>query len=161
MATTANAGPLQQPNNLRVIKGRGKREDGKDTDSGGRPIEPTPEFFRGLPEKPVELSPDAEWLWDQVVALMESVGVLKPLDAAALEAACENFARWREAVRMRRELGLLNKNAQGVVESPWVKIEVAASREFRAWCAEFGSTPAAERNLQVESLGNDDDNPFG
>lgn len=161
MATAANAGGAKAPPGLRLVTGRGKRLDGKDTDSGGRPIDPTPEFFRGDPTKPSEMSPDAGWLWDQVVTLMATVGVLKPLDAAALEAACENFARWREAVRFRREHGILGKNSQGTVAAPWIGIEERASREFRAWCAEFGITPAAERNLKQESLGSSEDNPFG
>lgn len=161
MAATANAGGAKLPPHLRVIAGRGKRLDGQDTDSGGRPVSPSPEFYRGAPRRPDQLSDDAGWLWDQVVNLMATVGILKPLDAAALEAACENFARWREAVRFRREHGILAKNSQGTVAAPWIGIEERASREFRAWCAEFGITPAAERNLRQESLGDAEDNPFG
>lgn len=162
MAATANAGGAKIPNHLRILNGRGTRADGLETDSGGRPIQPGPEFARALPEKPAELSPDAGWLWDRVIDQMKDIGLLKPIDAAALEAACETFARYREAVRLRRENALLGKNSQGVVAAPWIGIEERASKEFRAWCAEFGITPAAERNL-VGMDGHDDgkkDNPF-
>ena len=147
MAATANAGGAKMPPGLRLIGGRGTRKDGLETDSGGRPIQPGPEFTRAAPSKPAELSADAEWLWDRVIEQMTTVGLLKPIDAAALEALCETFARWREAVRFRRDHALLGKNSQGTVAAPWIGIEERASKEVRAWCAEFGITPAAERNL--------------
>lgn len=87
--------------------------------------------------------------------------MLKPIDGPSLEVMCQTFARWRDAVRQREERGALNENSQGVVTAPWVGIEERASKEFRAWCAEYGITPAAEKNLRAESGSNDDDgNPF-
>src|SRR5690606_5532312 len=118
-------------------------------------------FTRELPSKPAVLSADAEGLWDQVLEQMKTVGVLKPLDAASLEIACETFARWREAVRWRKDHALLAKNSQGTVAAPWIGIEERASKDFRAWAAEFGFTPASEKNL-VNGDGKDggEDNPF-
>lgn len=162
MAATANAGRKGMPPNLRVLNGRGKNKDGLDTDSAGVAIQPGPNFTRGLLDKPAELSPDADWLWDRVIDQMNTVGLLKPIDAAALEALCETFARYREAVRFRREHALLAKYAKNTVAAPWIGIEERASKEFRAWCAEFGITPAAERNLvgQEATNGSSDGNPF-
>lgn len=166
------------------------RSEGKD--SAGRPVEEPPPFARKVPDKPDRLSADASWLWDQVIKHMETVGVLKPLDAAGLEVACETFARWREAVRMRQAVprpvedwtpdpdskvpadqqkrpltpgGLLADNSQGRVTAPWIGIEERASRDFRTWCAEFGFTPAAEKNLVSGASGSGGmpgggDNPF-
>lgn len=103
-------------------------------------------------------------MWDQVVKQMTSIGLLKPLDGPGLEVACETFARWRDAVRMRKEHGPLAENSQGRVAAPWVGIEERASREFRLWCAEFGFTPAAEKALAGEVAGGGPDaagdNPF-
>lgn len=140
---------------LKLLTGRSEG-----TDSGGRKVEPEIPFDRGRPEKPAELSPDADWLWDQVIAQLDTVGLLKPLDAPALEVACETFARWREAVRMRRGDGLLAENSQGRVSAPWIGIEERASKEFRSWCAEFGFTPAAEKNLPGGDGNDHDENPF-
>lgn len=150
------------PAALRLINGRGVRKDGLETDSGGRPIDPGPAFVRADPAKPSNLSEDASWLWDQVVEHMRTVGLLKPLDAPALEVACETFARWREAVRFRKDRALLAKNSQGLVTAPWIGIEERASKDFRAWCAEFGFTPAAERNLASREAvpGDGESNPF-
>lgn len=156
MATTANTGRTAKPRQLKLLAGR---SEGKD--SAGRPVPEAPEFPRGIPDKPEGLSPDAAWLWDQVVEQMAGPGLLKPLDGSSLEVLCETFARWREAVRFRQERQLLSKNSQGVVAAPWVGIEERAGRDFRAWCAEYGLTPAAEKNLASgDGPGGDHDNPF-
>lgn len=157
MVAAANAGRKAAPPGLRLLTGRG---EGKD--SAGRPIPETPKFDRVVAlEKPADLSPDAAWLWDRVVDQMGGMGLLKPIDAPSLEVLCETFARWRDAVRKRKDAGMLGRNSQGIVTAPWVGIEERASKEFRAWCAEYGITPAAEKNLAGAGDGNDDgDNPF-
>ena len=162
MATPAASKRRAAPAALRVVGGRGVRKDGLETDSGGRPVEKGPAFVRAAPDKPDHLSADAAWLWDQVVEQLSTIGLLKPLDGAALEVACETFARWRDARRMRRQEGLLSTNSQGLVTAPWVGVEERASREFRAWAAEFGFTPAAEKVLSggADDGGGDLENPF-
>lgn len=160
MAKNAAMGRKGAPPALKLLKG-----DGKGHDSGGRKVEEPVPFGRALPTKPSQMSPDAAWLWDQVIEQMKTVGVLKPLDAAGLEVACETFARWREAVRFRQEHAILAKNSQGTVAAPWVGIEERAGRDFRTWCAEFGFTPAAEKNLIADTSGNGGlpggaDNPY-
>lgn len=161
MAGTANAGRKARPPHLRLVEGRGPGRDGQPRDSGGRPLPDTPSFEREAPGRPGHLKGDAAWLWDQVVEQMTSRGLLKPIDGPSLEVMCQTFARWRDAVRQRENHGALGKNSQGVVTAPWVGIEERASKEFRAWCAEYGITPAAEKNLRTEAAGGDDDgNPF-
>jgi P27 family predicted phage terminase small subunit len=156
MTRSAAVGRPGKHPNLKLLDGRSPG-----TDSGGREVPAPPPFQRGLPVKPESLSPDAAWLWDQVITQMETTGILKPLDAPSLEVACETFARWREAVRFRQERALLGHNSQGIVAAPWVGIEERASRDFRAWCSEFGFTPAAENNLSEGGTGaGGDANPF-
>jgi len=151
------------PPNLRIVGGRGTRKDGLDTDSGGRPIEPGPDLARGLPKKPdeIRMDEDANWLWDGVIDQMGKQQLLKPIDGAALEVLCHTFARYRAAVRMRHARDMVHENSQGNVTAPWVGIEERASKDFRAWCAEFGITPAAERNLVGKDGPSDGaENPF-
>lgn len=178
-ASTAARGPRSKHPVLKLMENTGRKEG---HDAAGRPIPEVPAFSRKLPEKPAVLSPDAEWMWDKVIEQMGTVGVLKPLDGPALEVICETFARWRQAVRIRqmpaetapgfedeadpskRKVtpgGLLNVNSQGVVAGAWIGIEERAGRDFRAWCAEFGLTPAAEKNLaEAPELTSGSDNPF-
>lgn len=161
MTVNSNMGRKAAPPNLRVLGGQGTRKDGLDTDSGGRPILPGPDFARAAPTKPAHITGDAEWLWDQVIEQLTTVGLLKPIDGPSLEVMAETFARWRDAVRQRNKHGAIGKNSQGVVAAPWVGIEERASREFRAWCAEYGITPAAENHLKAQSgAGNGTDGIF-
>jgi P27 family predicted phage terminase small subunit len=142
MAATASNGRKAAPRNLRLLNGTAPGKD-----SGGRVVEPEVPFVRGPLIKPEVLSYDASWLWDLVIEQMETIGLLKPLDAASLEIACETFAMWRDAVRTRRTHGSLHKSPQGVLKAPWVTIEREFGSEFRSWCAEYGLTPAAESKL--------------
>lgn len=156
-AASAARGRKAVPRNLKLLQGTASGKD-----SGGRTVPPEIPFKRGPLVKPAELSKDASWLWDQVIEQMATVGLLKPLDAASLEMTCEVFARWRCAVRERELRGLFSTNVGGAeVIGPWVRIESEAARDFRVWCAEYGLTPAAEKNLRS---GDDDDglkdNPF-
>lgn len=157
MAATANAGRKSKPAGLKLVEGRGSGRD-----SGGRNVKQPPAFRRIPPARPDDLSADAVELWDQIVVELPRLDLLKELDGAALRVGCETYARWREAVRMRQESGLLATNSQGRVTAPWIGIEERASKEFRAWCAEFGLTPAAEMKLATGADGGaEDDDPFG
>lgn len=143
----ANAGRKARPAHLKLLDGRGNG-----TDSGGRAVPEPPPFERGLPVKPDDLSPIASEMWDRIVAALPKANLLKPLDAFALQVGCETFARWYDAKRLRLaqpNSGLLAKTSQGMGVSPLVRVESEASREFRAWCAEFGLTPAAEVKLSA------------
>lgn len=131
----------------------------QDAEAGTEASSPLAGSPAGAPVKPEGMSADASELWDLVVSQMATTGLLRPLSGPALEVACETFAQWREAVRMRRERGLTAVGSQGVGVGPWVRIEQQAGKEFRAWCAEYGITPAAERKLAVESSA-DDSNPY-
>lgn len=162
-ATTARAGTAARsgknavPRELKLLSGTGGR------DAGNRLIPPEVPFRQGPMTKPEGLSEDGSWMWDRVVEQMETIGLLKPIDEAALFAACENFAAFREAVRWRQQHGLVNKGSQGLSMAPWLNAQIAAGREFRNWCAEFGMTPAAKKNLVAESGATDGlgENPFG
>ena len=161
MATSspsASRGRKQVPRNLKLLHGVAPGKD-----SGGRVVPPEVPFRRGPLEKPAGLSPDAAWLWDRVVEHMESIGLLKPLDAASLRIMCERYALLCGAIRRRQEDGLTVVTSRGEVMAPWVRVENDVSRDFRSWCAEYGLTPAAEKNLRGATDSgflSDDNNPF-
>lgn len=146
----ANLGRKPKPRALKIVEGNPSK----------RPIEDEVNFTRGEPAKPEDLSEDASWLWDQIIEQMRGVGLLKPLDAPSLEILCETYARWKEAAKMRKEKSILSNNSQGLVSAPWIGIEERAGKEFRAWCAEYGLTPAAERNLAPDEAQGELGNPF-
>lgn len=131
----------------------------QDLEAGAEASRPLAGSPAGVPTKAEGLSADASEMWDLVVSQMATTGLLRPLSGPALEVACETYAQWREAVRMRRERGLTSVGSQGVGVGPWVRIEQQAGKEFRGWAAEYGITPAGERKLAVETSA-DDSNPY-
>lgn len=175
----ANAGRKGKPAGLRLIEGRGGGRD-----SGGREVKPSPGFTRLPPVKPQDMTPKAAEMWDTLIDELQRLQVTKPIDSPALEMACETYSRWHAARQMRIDAsartvtfkaeggdlvtmtldsdgaGLLGRNSQGWTTAPWVGVEERAVKEFRAWCSEFGLTPAAESKI---GGGGDDgaDNPFG
>lgn len=146
MATSspsASRGRKQVPRNLKLLQGIAPGKD-----SGGRVIPSEIPFKRGPLEKPPHLSPEASWLWDRVNEQLGTIGLLKPLDAASLKIMCERYALLCAAIRRRQEDGLTVVTSRGEVMAPWVRVENDVSRDFRSWCAEYGLTPAAEKNLR-------------
>lgn len=150
-------GTKPAPVSLQLLKGKG---DGKD--SGGREIKHPPKFKREAPAKPDTLSDLAACMWDQIVEELEGLDVLKRIDGPALAMACETYAAWHDARDLRIARGLTTSGSTGqLTTAPWVTIERAAAKDFRAWCSEFGLTPSAEMRLAKGSDdGADEDNPF-
>lgn len=149
------AGRKPRPTNLRLLNGRHAG-----VDSGGRKVEPGPEFRRLPPLKPMELSPEADEHWDLVVEELGRLELTKPLDAGALASACEAWGRFARAQRLLN--GLLDEQLYeaGKRHPAFVTVE-AASREYRAWASEFGLTPSAEGRIAPRKESGGEDNPFG
>jgi P27 family predicted phage terminase small subunit len=144
-------GTKPRPAGLKILEGRGHGRD-----SGGRPVKEPPGFARVAPTKPDDLPPDASALWDRIIAAYASMGLLKEVDGAALEVTCVTFARWRDAYRQRLENGATVMTPTGEKRAPWVLTEEAASKEFRAWAAEFALTPSAEARLAPTPAADDE-----
>ena len=152
------ASPKPLPAALKLVEGKAPGRD-----SGGRPVKDVPGFKRIAPDPPEWMPDEAKAEWWRVVDELSRLEILKPIDRAALSAYC---LTWDRLVTAQRELNLnnsvLGRNSQGVCRHPAVAVIEAASKELRAWAAEFGLTPSAESRLVKSEGGNDggDDNPF-
>lgn len=152
------AAPKPRPAGLKLIEGRGNGRD-----SGGRPVKQVPGFVRLPPEAPEWLPAEARAEWERVVPELSRLQLTKPVDRAALTAYC---LTWDRLVRAQRTLeddggSVLSRNSQGVVRHPAVAVIEAASKDLRAWCAEFGFTPSAEQKVAgKDSDDGDEENPF-
>ena len=149
------ASPKPKPSHLKLIEGRGNGRD-----SGGRLVKSPPKFKRLPPTAPEWLPDEAAAEWERVVPELARLELLKPVDRASLTAYCLTWDRLVEAQRLASADGLLATNSQGLVRAPWVAIIEAASKELRAWAAEFGFTPSAENKLAVKESGDDEEDPF-
>lgn len=151
------ASPKPRPAGLKILEGRGNGRD-----SGGREIKATPGFTRLPPEPPEFLAGRAREMWDQVVAELQRLQLLKPIDQAALTAMCLTWERLCAAQAIVKREGLVLDGKNGPVKNPAVLIVESAGKELRAWSAEFGLTPSAESRLgSLVPDDDDDDNPFG
>lgn len=173
------ASPKPKPAHLKLIEGRGNGRD-----SGGRKVADAPKFRRLPPEAPDWLPDEARAEWERVVPELSRIELLKPIDRAALTAYCLTWQRLVDAQKLITENqiveveaikndagevvdvvtlnghGLLGKNSQGITRAPWIAIIEAASKDLRAWAAEFGLTPSAENKLSVQEAGDGEEDPF-
>src|SRR5262245_6267996 len=140
---------------LKVLKGR---RPGKD--SGGRTIKTAPKFKRVAPEPPSWLSREAKAEWRRVAPELTRLDLVKAEDRAALATYCETWSQFVEATRYVHEHGLTFEARQGTIARPEVAIARTAGRELRAWCKEFGLTPAAENSLAFEEPDGGDGDAF-
>jgi len=118
-----------------------------------------------------------------VVPELARLELTKPVDRAALTAYVLTWQRLVDASKLVSEhqdftyvirgkdgevidseridgYGLLGQNSQGIVRAPWVAIIEAASKDLRAWCAEFGFTPSAEAKLSVQEADHGEEDIF-
>lgn len=150
--------PKPRPTVLKLIEGRGAGRD-----SGGRPVKQTPGFTRLAPSMPSWLPAEAKAEWKRVVAELQRLELLKPVDRAALTAYCLAWDRLFNAQKVIKEKGPTYQDAFGNPRKrPEVLIAEAASKELRAWAGEFGLTPSAEQRVGKLGAGDgeEDDNPF-
>lgn len=155
--------PKPRPASLRLLNGRHAG-----VDSGGRKVEPGPEFRRLLPLKPMELSPLAAEHWDLIVEELARLELTKPIDAGALSVTCETWARFAAAQAAINRDGIIVEVEMSRGDVTWtehrphpaLRIVEAASREYRAWCSEFGLTPSAESRVISRGVKSEGENPF-
>lgn len=139
------SGPTKLPPHLKAISGR--REG---FDSGGRPIETTPEFERKPPPMPDDLDDFGQDMWAKVTACLAGVDLLREIDEFALRVLCETYSRWRMAVEIRKDRGLLDKGIQNKdVKAGWVIVEEKAADQVRFLLREFGLTLSSEGAIGI------------
>lgn len=171
------ASPKPRPVALKLLEGS---RSGRD--SGGRKVAAVPLFKRLPPDAPEWLPDEAAAEWERVVPELARLELTKPVDRAALTAYVLTWQRLVDASKLMKAnqtyqleekvdgdvvgtetvegFGLLSTNSQGVVRAPWIAIIEAASKDLRAWCAEFGFTPSAESKLSVQEADHGEEDIF-
>ncbi len=145
-------GPRPKPTPLRLIEGNRGHQKLNKNEPKPAPIAPT---------CPVALSGAAKREWRRIAPELERLGLLTRVDRAALAAYCEAWARWREAEKKLKELGLVVRNSKmtGWMKNPWLLVADKAMEQIRAFASEFGLTPAARTRIQVPKGDVEDDWP--
>lgn len=92
----------------------------------------------GTLNRPGNLSPAAGALWDEIAATLPP-GTLAAIDAAALTACCEWFARWKDLDRRLQ--------AGDGDEYKLLTLAAVASKQFATLAAKFGLSPSDRAKL--------------
>lgn len=148
-------GPAPKPTALKVLDGN----------PGRRPLnlnEPKPRPI--APDCPSWLDAGAKREWRRIAPALERLGLLTEIDGAALAAYCQSYSRWRQSQEVLRKKGLTFETASGyLMPRPEVGIGNRALIELRAFCTQFGMTPAARARMQLYETGSDydeEESPF-
>lgn len=154
-------GPMRLPANVHQLRGNASKltaeelEEREAEEIQARPLRPV---------APAYLSPHARECWDKLVPELEHLGLLAILDGPSFELACETYALARyalEELKPRKKDGTPDRrikrpslldvdraHAGMTKKNPAFTIYAQASREFRAWCVEFGLSPSARASLR-------------
>ncbi len=134
-------GRKPKPTALRRAEGNlGKRAYNHD--------EPQPP--EGMPGCPDHLNGIAREEWDRLAEVLCRMGVLTPIDRAALAAYCRCYGRWVEAEEKLQVTPTLLKTATGYVQqSPWLSIANKHLELMGRYMTELGLTPASRSRLSA------------
>ena len=78
------------------------------------------------------------------------MGVLTPIDRAALAAYCQSYAKWVEAENKLKETPALLKTPSGYVQqSPWIAISNKQLELMGRSMTDLGMTPASRSRVGV------------
>jgi len=125
-----------------------------------------PKPLRGFPRCPSHLKGLARKAWKFLTEQIEAMEQDHRPDAIMLEGACVNYARAVEADSILQREGLtiteqyVDKEDRVIPlkirNRPEIAISNAAWRQVRAFCTEFGLSPASRTRLSIEPSAEDD-----
>ncbi len=113
----------------------------------------------GVPDRPDWLDEQARQVWDQLVPLLEMMGVLTRVDGNALSRYCRIWTRWRKAEEFIDDKGEMYplKDDKGAVKCfmQWPQVAIAhkLAQQLTRLEQEFGMTPASRTRIQVAHHG--------
>jgi len=132
--TGRKQGRPRKPTELKILEGN----------PGKRPL-PTNEW------KPKPMAPKCpNWLhkyakkeWKAIVPKLEEYGLLTEVDATALAAYCQAYARWREAEEFMSRHNTVFKTTSGYIQQvPQVVIAQKYMALMSTYLSKFGLSPA-------------------
>lgn len=139
-----------KPTPIATLKLRGAyREDrhGSDVD-----------IVAGQANAPDDLPEDAREMWQRLAPDLAANGLLKSADALAFEVLCREAARWNRLEQQVVETGGPIIMVGGVPKTNPALREAQKARDaFMIIVREFGMTPSARRNVNIEPSAERDD----
>jgi len=149
MASPPGRRPL--PTALKLLRGN----PGKRRLNAAEPQAPTTR-----PSCPAHLGPIARKEWFRIIRELETLGIVTPLDRAALAAYCDSWEQWIEATEQIRKFGMVIKMGATLIQSPYVTIADKAKTQMRNFLTEFGMTPSSRSRIAAPKANADEDPNF-
>ena len=109
----------------------------------------------GKPKCPAWLDADAKAAWQQLIPMLDAMGVLTKIDGNALIRYCRYWSRWRKAEDWIEKHGEMYpiKDEAGRVRCfqqwPQVAVSHKLCHELTRIEAEFGMTPSARTRIHI------------
>lgn len=147
--TGGRPGPAKKPSGLRLIEGTdAKGRSGRRLDLSREPIAPPGDL-----EPPYQLKPEAQAVWDETVAHLESMRIASPADANVLAAYVEAVVLHRKASRLVADTQILVRGDRSLVINKAILVQERAGAQLLRYAQEFGLTPAARTRVETEGSG--------
>lgn len=154
------AGRPRKPTNLKLLHGNPGKRALPENEPKPKPI---------APACPSWINTGGKKMWKRLAPELERMGLLTNVDGEAFAAACHNYGLWVECERFFKEkirdpetgednprgrtyVYINNGGGANITERPEVKIGQRALADFRAFCTEFGLTPASRTRIDVKPL---------
>lgn len=151
-------GPQPDPVPLKHLRGNpGKRRIGDC---------PRPEAAGDLPEPPEWLDDTARAKWDELLPLLDRMGILARIDGDALGRYCDTWSWWRrtrEFLAQSQDTFVI-KDEHGKVkyiqQLPQVAIAHKLAAQLGRLAAELGMTPSSRSSIHLAGDGNGEPDAF-
>lgn len=136
------AGRKPKPTILRLVAGN----PGKRPINANEPIAP-----KGIPDCPEGLlDGEARKEWERILPQLQGMGLLSPVDRAAIVAYCLIWADFVDSTENIRKFGKVIKAPSGyAIPNPYVSIARQAREDLRKYASEFGLTPSSRTRLHA------------
>ena len=109
----------------------------------------------GVPDPPGWMDADARTVWNELVPMLDQMGVLTRIDGHALARYCRVWVRWRKAEEFIDQHGemypLKNDSGETKCFQQWPQVAIAHKQALLLTRleAEFGMTPSARSRIQL------------
>lgn len=139
-------GPAKRPTNLKILNGN----------PGGKKLptnEPKPKTV--APRRPKWLTGEGRKMWERLSDKLEALGLLTEVDGEAFAAACQSWKIYLFCIEKIETEGPVHTYTnrtghENLIESPYFSVGRKALDQFKAFCREFGLTPASRAALSIE-----------
>lgn len=140
-------GPRPDPVPIKSLRGNPGKRRIKDC--------PTPEDDGDLPEPPDWLDDTARGKWDELLPLLDRMGILARIDGDALARYCDTWSWWRRTrdfLAQSKDTFVI-KNEDGTIkyiqQLPQVGIAHKLAGQLGRLAAELGMTPSSRSSIHL------------